>query len=173
MEIVLDIIKVTLPALIVFLTVYYLFKNYIEGQLRLKAMELKEKQAQVGIPLKFQAYERLSLFCERISIPNLLMRLPAGEMNNAQYQVALLLSIQQEYEHNITQQVYVSDQLWNIIKAAKDDAVNFVSIVADKVDAKGPAEEIKNALINLSNQRAANGPDTALLAIKKEAALFL
>lgn len=173
MEIFLEILKVTIPALIVFLTVYFLFKKYIEGQLKLKAMELKEQQAQTGVPLKFQAYERLSLFCERISMPNLLMRLPAGDMNNAQYQVALLLAIQQEYEHNITQQVYVSAQLWSIIKAAKDDAVNFVSIVADKVDAKGPAEEIKNALITLNNQRAANGPDTALLAIKKEASVFL
>ncbi len=173
MEIVLDIIKTTLPALIVFLTVYYLFKKYIEGQLKLKAMELKEKQTQVGTPLKFQAYERLSLFCERIAIPNLLMRLPANDMNNAQYNIALLLAIQQEYEHNITQQVYVSAQLWDIIKAAKDDAVNFVSIVAEKVEAKGPAAEIKNALITLSEKREVNGPDTALLAIKKEASIYL
>ena len=173
MAILLDILKITIPALIVFLTVYFLFKGYIDGQLKLKAMELKEKQAAIGTPLKFQAYERLSLFCERISIPSLLMRLPAGDMNNAQYQIALLLAIQQEYEHNITQQVYVSEQLWSIIKAAKDDVVNFVSIVAEKVNAKGPAEEIKNALISLNDQREANGPDTALLAIKKEAATFL
>lgn len=172
METFLEIIKITVPALIVFLTVYYLMKKFIEGQERMKAMEIKEKQLQTSTPMRLQAYERLSLFCERISIQNLVLRIQQPTMTAAEFQIALLLAIQHEYEHNITQQVYVSEQLWKIIKMAKDDAVNFVSLVSEEVDPKAPAAALAKALIEYLAKRPMSGQDQALIAIKKEAGLI-
>ena len=113
------------------------------------------------------------MFCERIAIPNLLLRIRKDGMTAGELQVSLLLSIQQEYEHNITQQVYVSDQLWEIIKMARDEAVNLVALVADKVGAKADGKELAQALFHIVNQREVMAVEKALLAIKKEAAIIL
>lgn len=85
----------------------------------------------------------------------------------------MLLAIQQEYEHNITQQVYVSGQLWEIIKIARDESVNFVALVAEKIDARSNSKELAQALIHFLNQREATAVEKALLAIKKEASTIL
>ncbi len=172
METFLEIIKITVPALIVFLTVYFLLKKFIEGQERMKMLEIKEKQQKVSTPMRLQAYERLSLFCERISLQNLVLRLNKEGLSAAEFHIALLLAIQQEYEHNITQQVYVSEKLWTIIKMAKDDAVNFTSLVAESVNPKADARELAQALVDYLQKRPMSGPDQALVAIKKEAALI-
>ncbi len=173
LSVILEIVKITVPALIVFLTVYYLLKQFLNGQQQLKMLQIRQDQQKETLPLRLQAYERLSLMCERISLPNLLLRVRREGMSASELRLSLLLAIQQEYEHNITQQVYVSGQLWEIIKIARDDAVNSVSLVAEKMDAKASGRDFSAALINFLSQRDATGPDKALQAIKKEAGLLL
>jgi hypothetical protein len=94
-------------------------------------------------------------------------------MTAAQLRLSLLLAIQQEYEHNITQQVYVSDQLWQIIKIARDDAVNTIDIVSEDIDSKADAKELATELFKFLQKRESTGLDKALVAIKKEASLLL
>ena len=84
LSVILELVKITVPALIVFLTVYYLMKHFLENQYQVKMLEYKQNQQNTTIPLRLQAYERLSLFCERISIPSLVLRvrgegMPASE----------------------------------------------------------------------------------------------
>lgn len=171
--VILEIIKISVPALIVFFTVHYLFKNYLAGQQQLRRQEIEKEQKSAALPLRMQAYERLSLFCERVSIPTLLLRVPPGDQRAKAYRLALLLAIQQEFEHNITQQVYVSSQLWEIIKAAREDAVDFIGIVAEKIEPDASAADFRKALLNYHAGRETTGMDTALQAIKKEASIYL
>ncbi|NUN99837.1 MAG: hypothetical protein HUU01_04385 [Saprospiraceae bacterium] len=169
----LEIIKLTVPGLLVFFTTYYLLRQYLNGQLRLKQVENKQNHQQTTIPLRLQAYERLSLFCERIALPNLLLRVRKEGMTVAELKLSLILAIQMEYEHNITQQVYVSQQLWQIIKIARDNTVGFVSAVAENLDHKGDGRELAELILrHLANQDT-TGLDTALLAIGKEAGALL
>ena len=119
-----------------------------------------------------QAYERLSLFCERISLSNLLLRTESNQLIVAQYKILLLLAIQKEYEHNITQQVYVSDKLWQIIRVSRDDAINFVSLVAEEMDPQADANLLKAELGKMMEKRPVSAADTALQAIKQEAAIL-
>ncbi|MCI5081698.1 MAG: hypothetical protein MRY78_08405 [Saprospiraceae bacterium] len=173
LNVLLEIAKLTIPGLVVFFTVYYLVRQYLDGQIRLKQLEIRQNQQANTTPLRFQAYERLSLFCERISLSNLTLRTPKEDLNAAQYNVMLLMAIQSEYEHNITQQVYVSEQLWQILKAARDDTVSMISLAVEQVGPKAPAKELDAAINNILNQREATGLDKALQAIKKEAAVLL
>ena len=173
LEVILEIIKLTIPALIVFLTVNALLKRFLEGQQQLRLIELRKDQQAATLPLRMQAYERLSLFCERIAIPNLLLRLRQEGMRAGELRLLLLMSIQQEYEHNITQQVYVSDQLWQILNIARDDAVNTVDLAAEMVSPKADAKELAQALLGILEKRGTTGLEKALLAIKKEASLML
>jgi len=170
---ILELVKLTVPALIVFLTAYYILKTYLESQYRLQAAELRKGQLSMTLPLKLQAYERLSMLCERIAIPNLLLRIRKEGMTAGELRVALLLAIQQEYEHNITQQVYVSEQLWEIIKMARDEAVNLVALAAEKTGPRADGKELAQALFSIVNQREVMAGEKALLAIKKEASIVL
>src|SRR5690606_3917144 len=109
LSVILEIIKITIPALIVFATVHTLLKQYLEKQYQLRKLDLKQDQTKTTTRLRLQAYERLSLFCERISIPSLILRLRSEKMNAMELRLAMMIAIQKEFEHNITQQVYVSD----------------------------------------------------------------
>jgi hypothetical protein len=169
---ILEIIKVTVPALIVFATVYYLLKTYLDKQYQLRLLEFKQKQQSTTIPLRLQAYERLSLFCERIAVPNLLLRQQSKDQNAAALRVSMLLTIQQEFEYNITQQVYVSEQLWQIIKISRDDTVNIINGIAEKVDPKAPAKELSGMMLKFMESQPTTALDKALMAIKKEASIL-
>ena len=169
----LEIIKSTVPALVVFFTVYYLMKTYLDKQYQLKALEFRQNNSRTTIPSRLQAYERLSLFCERIAIPSLMLRLREEGQTNAGLRLAMLLAIQQEFEYNITQQVYVSDQLWQIIKISRDTIFMDINGLYEQVDPKGPSKELATILLSQVESQSANSLNTALLAIKKEASILM
>lgn len=169
----LEIIKITVPALIVFFTVYYLMKTYLDKQYQLRALEFKQNQSNLTVPSRLQAYERLSLFCERIAIPSLMLRLREDNQTNAALRLAMLLTIQQEFEYNITQQVYVSEQLWQIIKISRDNTVMDINGLYEQVDPKGSSVELASVLLSQAESQSVNSLNMALLAIKKEATILM
>lgn len=165
MEVFFEILKYTLPSAIVFLTVYLLLKQYIEQE-RFKMMTLQQKDRyQISLPLKLQAYERLALFLERIRIPVLMMRFPLRELDAKDLCKTLLLGIQQEFEHNLVQQIYVSEKLWEIIVLAKDEVLHEIDQAGQQAN---DAEQTRHMLLTSANQKASHVIDTALNAIKME-----
>lgn len=172
LEVIFEILKFTIPALVMFWAVQNLFKQFLQGQQQMRLMEIKQGQQGTTLPLRLQAYERLSLLCERIAIPNLILRLKTEGMQAGALRIALLMGVQQEFEHNLTQQVYVSEQLWEIIKLAKSDTVNLVSAVAEGVNPQADAKELIAALFKALEERDGNPLLTAQVGIKKEAGLL-
>ena len=136
-------------------------------------MELVKGQKKASFPVRLQAYERLSLFCERIAIPSLLLRLRTDDSTNSSLRVAMLLAIQQEFEHNITQQLYVSEKLWEIVKMARDETVSVINGIYENVDPQGPGKELAGTLFKYLQMQEGNALDVALAAIRKEAGLLL
>lgn len=169
-SIILEIVKIAFPAMVVAVTVYVLLREMLTQQRRLQQIDYQQQNQKGALPVRLQAYERLSLFCERISIPNLLMRVRRDEMNAATLNISLMLAIQQEYEHNVTQQVYVSDQLWAIIQATRDDALQFLEIAAEKVEKRANGQELASMMLRLHQQRDSDPIITAQAAIRREAA---
>ncbi len=172
-SVILEIIKITVPAFIVFITVYFLLREYLANEYKLRMLSFKQDQQSTTLPLRLQAYERLSLFCERISIPNMVLRLRTNEMTTNDLKITLMLAVQQEYEHNITQQVYVSDQLWQIIKIARDDVINRINLVASTLDPQSDSKEFGRALLSYISENDNEVIHKALIAIKKEASLSM
>lgn len=167
-----EILKFTIPALVMFWAVRSLFKEFLQGQQQMRLMEIKQQQGSTTLPLRLQAYERLALFCERISIPNLIMRLKTDGMQSGALRVALMMAIQQEFEHNLTQQVYVSEKLWEIVKLSRTDTVNVVTSVAEEIDPKANANELIAALFKAIEERDGSPLLTAQSAIKREAGIL-
>lgn len=121
--------------------------------------------------LRLQACERLTLMLERINVPNLLLRLSPSESGTAkEYTATLLLNIRQEFEYNVTQQIYVSDQLWSIMLAARDNVSQLIARAADGADS---AEQVANRLRHMSSRQPDDAIGVGQAAIRREASLVI
>lgn len=168
-----ELLKITVPALIVFATVYYILKKFFTAQVVNQQMQINKDQQQHTQKIKLQAYERLTLFCERIDISNLLLRLRMSSMKNEDLYHALFIAIQKEYEHNIVQQIYVSESLWNIIFMAKSNIIDIIETSYSTVRPEGASSELQNSLYKSLQDLNSNPIRTALNAISKEAKTHL
>src|ERR1700741_706539 len=109
-----EIVKIILPAGIVFITTYYLVKNFLDHESRKKTLDLKLANQAVITPIRLQAYERVVLFLERINPNSMVMRLnKTGSAAN--FQGELLKTIRNEFEHNLSQQIYMSSKAWESV----------------------------------------------------------
>ncbi len=169
----LDIVKFCLPALIVAGVVYFLFKQFFQHQYSIQALDFKSKTLAQAIPLRFQAYERLALLCERLSLGSMLSRIPTEGMSAGALRIGLLMTIQQEYEHNLVQQIYISDNLWKIIQTIRDNQVSIVNKAFDGINGNDAPQTYISKILQISNESGDGGVDTAIQAIKKEVALML
>jgi predicted lactoylglutathione lyase len=115
--------------------------------------------------LKLQAYERLSLLMERMAVQNMLLRQPAGTMTSQQYTASLLFTIREEFEHNVTQQVYVSDQLWLILLQARDNVSQLIVRAAEGAES---GQQVANRLLHMSQNQPSDPVALAQSAIRRE-----
>ncbi len=169
----LEILKYIIPSLVVFATCYFLIKQFFNKEYALKALELKGKYSKDAIPLKLQAYERLLLFCDRISIPNLLLRLKTRNMTVDDLKAAMMISVQKEFEHNMAQQLYVSNKLWEILHLAKNDTISLITSSAEGLSNQENAESLANKLMQKYSSMQKNPIQIATTAIKEEAKIIL
>ena len=167
----LEILKYTVPALVVLATAYYLLRQYLNAEYNMKALELKAKYSKDAIPLKLQAYERLLLFCDRISIPNLLLRLRNTDMSGEALKSAMIISVQKEFEHNIAQQLYTSQKLWDIITLTKNDVISMIN--STPVTSSDSAKSLADTLLQKMQSMGKDPVALANAAIKEEAKIIL
>lgn len=165
-----DVLRLAIPAIAVSLTIYYVLRQLLNAHYASRQLEVQQSRQQTTLPLRLQAYERLSLFCERIAIPSLVLRHRQEDQSATVLRITLLLAIQQEFEHNITQQVYVSDQLWQIIKAARDDSSQIIDLVAAKLEPQASGLDFAKALFSILEQRSSDPIAMAQNAIRREVA---
>jgi hypothetical protein len=123
-----ELLKLTLPSLMVLAAVYFLVKRFFDNDQKLRVLELKKAAQPIVLPLRFQAYERVCVFLERISPNNLVMRTHQSGVGARELQSALLTTIRSEFEHNISQQVFMSSQAWDITKNAKEEVIKIINI---------------------------------------------
>ncbi len=169
MDIFLEILKITIPALIVFITVYVMMKYHYKKVYTLESMKLRNESSKTTLPLRLQAYERLALFCERISPENLILRLKTKGMSGQELKNLMILTIKQEFDHNLTQQIYVSNSLWNIIVMSQKQIIDILSAAGKAVNAND-ADSYANIVLEAISEK--NPVDTALKAIRKEVEIY-
>lgn len=147
MDIFLELLKYILPALIVFLTTFYIVRKFFENDQKQKKFELMTANQKITTPIKLQAYERIILFLERISPESIIMRINTSGMNVKMLQEALHEAIRAEFEHNLSQQVYISPKAWEMVKNAKGNLLKLINTVADSIDGKSPSINLSQAIL--------------------------
>jgi hypothetical protein len=133
METFADILKITIPALLVLLTAWILLRNMIRNDQDKRRQELILQNSRTVTPIKLQAYERIILFLERISLESLLVRVSSSEMTATQLHSALLTTIRNEFEHNLSQQIYMSPQAWEVVRNARSSMIKIINSEAEKL----------------------------------------
>jgi hypothetical protein len=124
-------------------------------------------------PVKLQAYERLTLFLERISPESMLIRHSPLDLTVEQYHQILLTTIRQEYEHNLSQQIYISPVLWETIRGAKEKLITLINRSAEELDQKSQGYELSKKIFNNYLEEDPAPVALALSDLKKEVGKFL
>ena len=147
MEELADILKITIPALIVFFTAYILLRNMIRNDQDKRKQELILQNSRTVTPIKLQAYERIVLFLERISLESLLIRVSTSDMTATQLHSTLLNTIRSEFEHNLSQQIYMSQQSWEVARNARSNMIKIINSEAEKMPANSTGLALSKQLL--------------------------
>jgi hypothetical protein len=123
----LDILKYSVAGIGIVYIAFYLFKPYLDKSTGIQLLEFKKSVNSQTLPLRLQAYERLVLFTERINPANLLIRLNGNGYSAAELHSLIIAEIRNEYQHNVTQQIYVSTRAWDVIKRIKTDTLSLIN----------------------------------------------
>ena len=135
-----------LPALITGAIAYYFFQMHFKNEDNRRNYSLIKEGKKQTLPLRLQAYERITLFLERISPSNLLIRIkPVGD-HKEHYSSLLLSTIEQEYEHNLSQQIYLSEECWSVIVSSKNSTAHLIKEAAKNESIKN-ANELREAVL--------------------------
>ena len=167
-DILFNISLMVIPAAAVFAVSYYLIKRFLEGEGKRRNVELKMSNQQLITPIRLQAYERIILFLERVSPNSLVMRVHMNGMSAHLLHTELLKTIRTEFDHNLSQQIYVSAKAWELVKTAKDETTKLVNIAASKVPPAATGMELSQAIIQIASQLNKLPTQMAVEAIKKE-----
>ena len=153
-----------LPAFVTGGVAYLILSKFIEQDNNDKKFNALVEKKRESLPIKLQAYERMLLFCERINPSKLLLRINPISDDTASYLQLLIGTIEQEFEHNLAQQLYVSADSWKAILSAKLAIVAKLRSVAENSDTPNDLRE--NVLIDYSQNE--NPVQVAVSFLKQE-----
>ncbi len=163
---IIELLLYLLPAIVTGAIAYYFFKLHTANEDGRRRFLLHKDMQVNAMPLRLQAYERMALFLERIAPPKLMIRVGPRNADKDEYEALLVKNIEDEFDHNLSQQIYMSDECWNIINAAKNTTIQMIrkASMLEKVDS---ADKLRETILrDLLDKRSPS--NTALEYIKKE-----
>ncbi|WGD34205.1 hypothetical protein [Olleya sp. YS] len=143
----LNLLMYTIPSLVTGSVAYLFFREHMQNEDERRKFNIMKSLSKESLPVRLQAYERLALFLERISPNKLLLRVAPLSSDKQAYEDLLIKNIEQEFEHNLAQQIYLSDNCWSVVNASKSATIQLIRKVgvSDKIDS---ANKLREAILN-------------------------
>ena len=141
-------------------------KMMINKNIQQQALDNGKTAKSIVLPLRLQAYERMALFLERIEPNQLVMRIHSTGLNVAQEQNLLLTAIRSEFEHNLSQQIYISNEVWRCVCDAKEDIIDIINVVAAQYEPTADSLEFAQALLAAAAEKPV--VEKAMLILKTD-----
>lgn len=157
---------IIIVACLALIAIVFVSKMFTERTLKAQALDNGKAAKSISLPLRLQAYERMALYLERIEPNQLVMRIHAPGLTIAQEQNLLLTAIRSEFEHNLSQQIYISNDVWNKICDAKNDIIEIINTVAEQMDETADNQQFAESLLIASAQKPV--VDQALVILKND-----
>ena len=164
---------IVLPALLVFFTAQYMMKQHITNSVQLVKTEILKTNLNTFTPLKLQAYERIALFLERTIIPALIQSYAQAGHSARGFAAAATHAIKEEYSYNVSQQIYVSSQMWTLVKAIKEQHLQLLQNITASLPAEATAADLSQKLIEFLQSMDVQPQDRGMEFMKNEIALTL
>ena len=168
MEVVLEILKYTVPAAVIFVGMYFILTSFLKSEERKRELKYKTDNQKLITPIKLQAFERMVLFLERVNLSNLVMRTYVIGMSAKVLQAKMHASIREEYEHNIALQLYIPAQTWKMVKSSKEETVKVINNCADQLNDDASGLELSQFILELVGKVEVTPTDIAIDALKNE-----
>ncbi len=159
MESLFELLKYTVPSLVVLAAAYFLLKMFIDKETEKNQVQMRLDVQKISLPVRMQAYERLVLLLERIEPAGLLVRTNMPGMTASQLQSALVQAIRSEFDHNLSQQLYVSTKVWEMVRNAREETIKRINTAAMKLPADATSADLASLIL-------INDIDAALSAVK-------
>lgn len=169
----LQILSYTIPSLVVVLCIWIVMHKMYKNESDKRLWELKRQSQKEITPIRLRAYERLTILLERTTPEHMLIELNLVEMTKTQVQQQLLRTLRTEFDHNLSQQIYVSDETWKQIILARDEMATFINSVSIQTPTECTALEYATALINAYQNNGTTTHTLAMTTLKREAAGLL
>jgi hypothetical protein len=163
----------TIPALIVFLTAWLVLRSMMRNDQDKRRQELILQNTKTITPIRLHAYERIILFLERISLESLLVRVSTPEMSAPQLHSALLLTIRSEFEHNLSQQIYMSPQAWEVVRNARSNMIKIINTEFEKLPDGSIGMALSKKLLGQVMEMEKEPTRVAIDFLKAEVAKFI
>jgi hypothetical protein len=168
MDVFVDLLKILLPALIVLYAMYLTMRSILVKDLEKKMVDYKIENSKSVLKNRLQAYERIALFLERIAPNNLLLRLNNPGLSAMELQRLLTSEIREEFNHNLSQQIYMGDATWGMVKNAMEDVIAMVNSSAEGLKKEAKSVELARAVLDEAGRRERDAVSAALMAVKEE-----
>lgn len=167
-----QVLLVVLPSVVVFLTAFHLIRQFLGGRAteanNLRLADIKKEDHRQILPTRLQAYERLTLFMERIKPGSLVLRVHKSNMTSRMLQTELTATIREEFEHNITQQIYVSDRAWQKVRQAKEETIRIINIAYQHTGDDTSGTVLSQQIFETISKLTHTPSDEAQLVIREE-----
>ena len=160
---------------VMFIGFWALLHLQFRNNQKARQWELKKESQKAISPIRLRAYERLALLMERTKPEHMLVELQGkhpealATWSVAQMQQYLLQTIRLEFDHNQSQQVYVSEEVWDLIINARDQMAAFVIAMASQLPKGANAQTYATTLLTAYNSNGTTPTDKALEELKNEA----
>jgi len=164
-----EFLKYIVPSLLIGGLSMYFLKAFFQEENNKRRYQLKVSSIKQTTPIRFQAYERLTLLLERISMVSLARRIPMSIDSTELYKNILIKQINDEFDHNLSQQIYVTPELWNMIITAKNATIVAINQNYQRLEEDDSLMDFKSILIS-GDSTDGNPTKLALLQLKLEIA---
>ena len=144
-----EILKLLLPSGVLLYGMYLMVKLFLNKQFADTLSQTESKKTKDILKLKLQAYERIMLFLERISPAQLTIMMRNTELNAEEWKHVVINQIREEYNHNITQQLYISSETWNLVVAAKEHLISNIHTSSRQIGGEQASHILATKLIEV------------------------
>ena len=163
---IIELVSYTLPTLIIGFVLYHFIELYTNNEKEKRNYLLQKESKPDVLSLRLQAYERMTLFLERINPSQLLVRIIPISDDKNDYANFVIAQIEQEYEHNLAQQIYISDECWSTITTAKNATIQML-LMATKNAKISDANQLREVVLKeLLDKQSPSG--AALIFLRNE-----
>jgi hypothetical protein len=172
MTILKEFLLLLIPVIILAGAAWFCIKYYLKTEKEKMLLQIGLKNKELVTPVRLQAYERIVLLLERIEPSKVVLRNVTIGQTAAQLQQTITRNINDEFDHNLSQQLYISSQTWDLIKRAHQSILAFVNEAATKVEADAPASDLAKLLLQDEDAEGLAVINKALEQLKSEARLI-